>query len=31
MDDCGVDASIIEQRRPEIDRLVRELAAIRTT
>jgi serine/threonine-protein kinase HipA len=31
MDDCGVDASIIGQRRPEIDRLVRELAAIRTT
>jgi serine/threonine-protein kinase HipA len=31
MDDCGVDTSIIEQRRPEIDRLARELAAIRTT
>jgi len=28
MRDCGVDTSIVEQRRPEIDRLARELAAL---
>ena len=30
MRDCGVDTSIVEQRRPEIDRLARELAALGT-